>query len=128
MRATLQKRSTRRSRVFLAAVLEVCGSSQEVRIRDVSREGALVETPTPLKQNEDVGLFCGESALAGRVVWVDGVWCGIDFLEPLSGTLVDYIGNKLKVSAQRTYRHDRVEAEDRDGANRIMMQLRNRLH
>ena len=45
----------------------------------------------------------------GRVVWDDGSWFGVEFAEPLTGTsLADATGNKMQVSAPRSYRHDRL--------------------
>ena len=112
MNAIIQKRTAKRSRMLLSAVLEDAAGQHEVRIRDVSTEGALLEVSASPSVEEQVQLTCGDSTLAGRVVWVDGSWCGIEFLEPLKGSLVDHLGNRLKVSAPRAYRHDSMLTED----------------
>jgi hypothetical protein len=128
VRGTLQKRTTKRSRLLLTGHLDGTDGPQEVRIRDVSSDGALVEAATAPAIQDQVRLMCGDTVLAGRVVWVDGAWCGIEFSEPISGTLVDYTGNKLKVSAPRTYRHDRLQVEDRKENIRTVLRLRDRLN
>jgi hypothetical protein len=109
----LQKRTTRRSRVLLVAHLEAGGQRQEVRVRDVSPAGALVEIVADFAIGETVHLHCGDTSAEGRLTWTDGSWHGIEFSEPLtSGALIDTAGSRLKVSAPRTYRFDRVSEEE----------------
>jgi len=112
MNAVIQKRTAKRSRLLLSATLEDAAGEHVVRIRDVSTEGALLEVTTSPATDEQVQLTCGDSTLTGRVAWVDGSWCGIEFLEPLTGSLVDHLGNRLKVSAPRAYRHDSMLTEE----------------
>ena len=129
MPVALQKRMAKRSRVLLVAHLETGEQRQEVRIRDLSASGALVESADLPPVGEQVQLHCGESSLAGRVAWIDGSWCGVEFAEPLTtGALVDSIGSRLKVSAPRTYRHDRVpEAEEQLEIAARVIRLRDRI-
>lgn len=113
MAVAIQKRTTKRSRVLLVAHLEVEGQQHEVRIRDLSASGALIESADPPPVGGAVQLHCGDTSLDGRIAWTDGSWCGLEFSEPLKkGALVDSIGSRLKVSAPRNYRHHEQVAED----------------
>lgn len=115
MAVAIQKRTTKRSRVLLVAHIETDGRRQEVRIRDISSAGALVESAESPPVGELVQLHCGDTSLEGRIAWIDGTWCGVEFSEPLkSGALVDSIGSRLKVSAPRTYRHHDQVPEDEE--------------
>jgi len=109
MRVTVEKRQSKRSRVLLKAHLEGEAGQQDVRIRDVSTNGALVEASRPPSVGEEVQLSCGDSSMKGRVAWVDGSWFGVEFLAPIeTPTLADAVRNQMNVSAPRSYRHDRI--------------------
>ncbi|HSG33275.1 MAG TPA: PilZ domain-containing protein [Sphingomonadaceae bacterium] len=113
MGATIQKRSPKRSRVLLSARIECAGGQQDVRIRDVSLEGAMIESSSPPPVGEQIGLSCGDTHMNGKVAWVDAPWFGLEFSEPLRGSdLADAAGNTLKVSAPKAYRHDRLPELD----------------
>ena len=127
MPVAIQKRTTKRSRVLLQASLESGGRQQDVRIRDVSTAGALVEMGTAVSIGETVVLHCGDTSVEGRLTWNDGSWSGIEFTVPLTtGALVDATGNKLKVSAPRAYRFDRLpDAEEQLDVTSRVIRLRN---
>ena len=127
MAIAIQKRTTKRSRVLLHASLESRGQQQDVRIRDVSTAGALVEMGDAIPVGETVILHCGDTSVEGRLTWNDGSWSGIEFTVPLTtGALVDATGNKLKVSAPRAYRFDRLpEAEEQLEVTSRVIRLRN---
>ena len=127
MPVAIQKRTTKRSRVLLLAGLEAGGQQQEVRVRDVSTAGALVEVASELPAGQTVVLHCGDTSVEGRLSWSDGSWSGIEFTVPLTtGALVDVTGNKLKVSAPRAYRFDRLpEAEEQAEVTSRVIRLRN---
>ena len=127
MAIAIQKRTTKRSRVLLQASLESGGQQQDVRIRDVSTAGALVEMANAVPVGEIVFLHCGDTSVEGRLTWNDGSWSGIEFTGPLTtGALVDSAGSRLKVSAPRAYRFDQLpEADEQaDIASRVI-RLRN---
>ena len=124
----LQKRDPKRRRVLLSASLECAAGRQDVRIRDLSIKGALLEVARPLPEGTDIELSCGDTALSGKVAWHEGVLAGIEFTQPLSGSLLaDAEGRKLRVSAPKSYRYDRMPpAEAPIKVGKLSIKLRNR--
>ena len=109
MAGTLQKRHPRRSRVLLSARLENAGRQQDVRIRDLSIKGALLEAVDPPPVGEEIMLSCGDTSLRGKVAWHDEVLVGVEFIQPLTGAmLASAEEQKLQVAAPKSYRHDRM--------------------
>ena len=80
-----QNRRAQRSQVLLSATLEHNGSSQSVKLRNLSAEGALVESDKLPIEGTSV-IFCRNDLCArGRVVWANERYAGIAFatkLEP----------------------------------------------
>ena len=74
-----QKRSDPRSNIFVAAVLYHDGISAPVRIRNMSRNGALVECAAPPAVPSMVRLCRGSLSVRGTVVWLRGERAGIRF-------------------------------------------------
>jgi hypothetical protein len=105
---TISKREPKRSRVFLEAQVDSGDGPAGVRIRDISRSGALVQSDVPQKVGASVRVACGGAQLDARVAWVDDGCFGLEFETPLLvASLVDQSGSKLNVSAPRSYRpHD----------------------
>ena len=80
-----QNRRSRRSQVLLVAKLEHGGTSQAVKLRNLSAEGALVESEKLPIEGTSVHFVRNELNAQGRVVWVNGRYAGIAFdskLEP----------------------------------------------
>ena len=78
-----QNRKSRRSQVLLTATIEHGGASQSVKLRNLSSEGALVESDKLPIEGTSV-LFCrNELCTQGHVVWVNGHYAGIAFAEKL---------------------------------------------
>jgi hypothetical protein len=101
---TVPKRGDRRSRVFLTAHVDAGNGHLPVRIRDVSKNGALLESEFVPSGGDTVQVACGSTILQARVAWADRGWFGVEFFTPLTvGDLVDATGAKLKVSAPRSY-------------------------
>lgn len=78
---------------------------QEVRVRDVSVDGALLDADHPLNVFEPITLVCGSSRINGIVAWSEDGRVGIEFSEPVTGsTLADSFRNTLRVSAPKNFR------------------------
>src|SRR5690606_7676700 len=74
-----QKRSDPRSNIFVAAVLNHDGASTPVRVRNMSRSGALVECAAPPAVQSAVRLCRGSLSVRGSVVWLSGERAGVRF-------------------------------------------------
>lgn len=78
-----QNRRSRRSQVLLTATIEHGGASHSVKLRNLSSEGALVESDKLPIEGTSV-LFCrNELCTQGHVVWVNGRYAGIAFAKKL---------------------------------------------
>jgi PilZ domain len=113
MLITLPKRRPKRVRLLLNGHLTTPAGKQNVRIRDVSTNGMLVEATDPPAVGETVTVGYAELELEGSVVWCEGSWAGIRFDQDLSGpTWDDLTAKQLRVGAPRRYRHDRIEEDE----------------
>ena len=74
-----QNRRSRRSQVLLTAELEHAGASHSVKLRNLSSEGALVESDKLPIEGTPVEFRRNELSTGGRVVWVNGKFAGIAF-------------------------------------------------
>lgn len=74
-----QKRADPRSHIFVAAVIYHGGASRPVRIRNMSRGGALVECAAPPPVHSAVRLCRGSLSARGVVAWQRGGSAGIRF-------------------------------------------------
>lgn len=80
-----QLRRSRRSPVLLTATIELGGSVHEVKLRNLSSDGALVEGAENLPEYASVTFCRKELRVRARVAWVQGNHAGIAFdkaLEP----------------------------------------------
>lgn len=81
-------RRSPRSKVLLAATLELAGRSMPVMMRDLSEHGALVEVTGGLSEDSEVVFRRKDLRVRGYVAWVhDGV-AGICFARPLKSEVV----------------------------------------
>lgn len=110
---TLPKRRPKRLRVLLDGYLETIRGQQEVRVRDISKGGVLIETSDSPSLGEKVRLLCSGQRLEGVVVWQEGSWSGIEFERSLGSTVWDDFSNQpMRVAAPRNYRHDEIADDD----------------
>ena len=78
-----QNRKSRRSQVLLSATLEHGGSAHSVKLRNLSEEGALVESEKLPIEGTTVHFIRNDLNAPGRVVWVNGRYAGIAFSDKL---------------------------------------------
>lgn len=74
-----EERSDPRSNVFLTAVLCAGGASANVRIRNLSAHGALLEGPALPAQGTVVQIRRGSLSVAGDIAWSRDNHCGVRF-------------------------------------------------
>ena len=78
-----QNRRSRRSNVLMAAFVDCDGASVTVKLRNLSKDGALVEAAALPPVGAEVRFRKGELALSGHVAWETGARAGIAFDHPL---------------------------------------------
>jgi hypothetical protein len=71
------------------------GGRSLVRVADISRRGARIETYTRLERGAELTLFIpGAAPLPGRIAWAGDFAAGLAFLKPLDeATLDDLVAN-----------------------------------
>ena len=78
-----QNRRSRRSPVLLTATIYVGGLPVSVKLRNLSEEGALIESDRLPDEGTETVFERKETRLNGRVVWVQGQYAGVAFDTPL---------------------------------------------
>ena len=79
-----QNRKNRRSNVLMSASLELSGTSVPVKLRNLSAEGALVESDKLPVEGASVLVRRGDLSMPGRVAWVNGRQAGVNFAQKLN--------------------------------------------
>jgi hypothetical protein len=81
--SNIQNRRSRRSNVLLAASIESGGATLDVKLRNLSEQGALIVAESlPVEGSEVV--FCrNDLRVRSRIAWVHGKNAGIAFHVPL---------------------------------------------
>jgi hypothetical protein len=80
----VQNRRQRRSNVLLTAVIELSGRAVDVKLRNLSADGALIEADNLPIEGSEISFRRGDLQVAGKVVWVANKRAGIQFHAPLS--------------------------------------------
>lgn len=74
------QRREKRARVLLAAKIRTAFGEEDVRLRDLSRKGALIECANPPARDSEVVFSRGSTVVQARVAWTAGTRCGLEFL------------------------------------------------
>lgn len=97
-----EKRGSRslqhRSKVMLAAVIVVDFDWIDVRIRDLSRSGALLEGNIAIPVGKSVEIKRNEHSVSGEVVWSSGNRCGVAFASKI--VIEDWVGASLPAAKE----------------------------
>jgi hypothetical protein len=80
---TTQNRRSRRSHLLMAATLEVSGRAINVKLRNLSSDGAQVEGEQLPVEGTEVLFRKGELAVPGSIIWTKGKQAGIRFAQML---------------------------------------------
>jgi hypothetical protein len=84
----IKSRRSRRAPVLLAATLEVDGLRMQAKLRNLSEEGALIESDSLPEEGASVLFERGELRVKGRVVWVESRYAGVAFNRPIKADQV----------------------------------------
>lgn len=80
----VQNRRQRRANVLLTAIVELSGRTLDVKLRNLSAEGALIEGEGLPEEGSEISFRKGDLKVAGKIVWVANKRAGIQFHSPLS--------------------------------------------
>jgi hypothetical protein len=94
-----EARAQQRSSMFLAAVLRAGTEQAEVRVRNMSPHGAMVETHLTPPPGTRVDLLRGRLVGPGTVIWSSANRCGLRFNSEVS--VQDWLAPPSKVQQQR---------------------------
>lgn len=83
-----QNRKSSRSNVMMNASIELSGVSIPVRLRNLSVDGALVESDRLPVEGASVHFRRGDLNVQGKIAWVDKRTAGISFDQKLDPQLV----------------------------------------
>lgn len=87
------KRASKRARVLLAAKLHTPAGSFEARLRDLSRHGALIESPAIVRPGMKVTFERGATSVPATIAWATGIRIGLEFEHPIDeNELLIHIG------------------------------------
>ncbi len=78
-----QNRRSRRSHLLMTATLEIAGRAVQVKLRNLSSEGAQVEGDQLPVEGTELLFRKGELAVPGYVIWTKGKQAGISFAHAL---------------------------------------------
>lgn len=78
-----QNRRSRRSPVLLTATIYVAGVPVTVKLRNLSEEGALIESDRLPPEGAETYFERKGMRLKSRIVWVQGKFAGVAFNTPL---------------------------------------------
>lgn len=78
-----QNRRSRRSHLLMAATLEITGRALNVKLRNLSSDGARIEGDQLPIEGTELLFRKGDIAVAGRVIWSKGRQAGISFAHKL---------------------------------------------
>ena len=93
------QRSAKRARVLLAAKLHTPAGIYEARLRDLSRHGALIESPAIVKAGMAVTFERGASRVPATVAWASGIRIGLAFDQPIDESeLLIHIGRAKPIA------------------------------
>jgi hypothetical protein len=103
-------RRSPRSKVLLAATLELPGRTMPVVLRDLSEHGALVEITGGIDVDCAVRFCRNDLKVRGYVAWVHDGQAGISFARPLKAEVVLRHINRpaVKVIDEKVYRRPGV--------------------
>lgn len=119
---TTQNRRSRRSHVLMAATIEVDGTLVPVKLRNLSSQGALVESETLPAVGTAVIFRKKELNLAGRVAWITGGRAGIAFADRLDPEAVLRHVPATRPPARLDYRRPGLKTGELSAGERKMAQ------
>jgi hypothetical protein len=79
-----ERRNLLRTRLTVPATITAGGAEYRALLGNLSEDGAMVETPNPLEQGQQVEISCGSIRAIGVVTWQGANRSGIRFDTPIA--------------------------------------------
>ena len=108
----IHNRRSRRSHVLMAASIEAAGVAVPVKLRNLSTEGALIESDQLPSVGSEVLFRKNELRLSGQVAWITGNRAGIAFDTMLDPESVLRHVPKPRPRAKLDFRRPRIKSGD----------------
>jgi hypothetical protein len=100
LHVSLERRKSRRSRIFEPARLLDHRGDKQAHVLDISTTGLLLHAPHAPKLGQHIGISFAGEAVVGRVAWIDRRYFGVALLEPLDErTVLRIIAGSARVAA-----------------------------
>lgn len=104
-KGTQEKKRSKRSLVLLAAKVHVDGVTTNVRLRNLSQNGALLEAAVVPPADTKLTFERGATVAEARVAWVSAGRFGIEFLTPIhESEVLVHVGRPKPKPASGTFR------------------------
>jgi hypothetical protein len=118
------KRSAKRNRVLLAAKVSIGQSEIDVRLRDLSRKGALVECQSPPPAGVEVVFSRGSISVPARVAWSAEGRAGLEFAYMIDeGEVFVQLKRTTTDQNQPRFRRPRLFGEDMSDQEKKLARL-----
>lgn len=118
------KRSAKRNRVLLAAKLGMGHGEIDVRLRDLSRKGALIECASPPPAGAEVSFSRGSISVPARVAWSAPGRAGIEFAYMIDeGDVLVQLKRTTTDQNQPRFRRPRLFGEDMSDQEKTLARL-----
>ena len=119
-----RKREAKRARVLLTARIDAPSGEITVRLRNLSRKGALVEGEGIPSKGEKLAFIRGNARVPARVVWVAGNQAGLEFRHPIDESeLLVQVTRAGGQPDRRRYRRPRLTSDDITPEERMLIKL-----
>lgn len=118
-----QNRKHRRSNVLMSAVVDVAGLSLDVKLRNLSEEGALIEGERLPVEGSEVYFRKGDIAVKGRVAWSAGKRAGIAFNSPITTEAVLHHCPPPRALTRPSFRRPGLAARELSAEEQALVKL-----
>jgi hypothetical protein len=103
------QRRMKRSRVLLTARLRTPFGDIEVRLRDLSQKGALLEVNEEFMVDDEVVFSRGDTVVPARIAWAGGGRIGLEFLREIEESeVLIHVTRKPINQVQPRFRRPRI--------------------
>lgn len=123
-RGNARQRGGKRSRVLLAAKIATAQGMRDVRLRDISTKGALIEGEELPAAEEEVVFIRGSVEVPARIVWNLNHRAGLQFTRAIDeAQLLVAVPRGTGQQEGKQYRRPRLRGDDITRQERLLVKL-----